>query len=929
MTTIPAWQVSRANTGWSAASTPQTVAGISVQSGDVVVIEASTSDSNETLATPTGGGLTWTLQKSSTVASTCAMYVWTAVAASTQTFTASISIATGSGDIWGFEVSVWRGSDGVGASAITTGSGAPSLAITTSYADSVLVVHSGDWNAGSGASRTWRQVNSANPVEQAYVLAISYMTAYAAYHADTGVAGAKTVGLSAPTGQVYTTAAVEIRGTTAVTTAAGVEIEFTTGVWTDVTADVAATAVTIKYGRTSEFSAPSVATMTGMVLKNPKGNYSPLCQVLTDGTPAPHYPNVVPRKRIRYVDAVAGMRFTGYIEGWPPVIDANGWASVPIIANDRNDQLSRVLLLSPIAQEQATSAPTVSWPLTDAAGATFALENKRQSVQMLTGAGTALVFGDVGPGVGDGTGVKFAPSSSSAGQYLQAQIPLTLGAFTIEVYVNAGTVLPTWATSGTETIMGLDDYSGGFAGIIFLAAGCPSYEDQTGSTINAAASITDGLWHHIAVSRTAVSSPVTLFVDGVSQGATATSTASTTVKQVSLGECVFTVGLTWSPERFQGKAGYPAIYTRAMPPAEIASHAAARNGYAGDRTDQRIARWLTAAGLTAADWSLDVGKCVVGSYPQSGKSIVAACQDMATSEGGGSAYYVDPMGFVRFTNRWDRTPGAPVMTLDAKVDIDASGYQPSFDELLLVNSVTVTRSDETGTLTTQTAQDPVSSAPPPTGYGLSSGAVDTFTVSDVDALALGQSEVAAQANPGFRLPQVVVNLFAAPSTTVAALANMRIGSRIRDINLPISMGPATQFDVIAEGWTEIIGPDSNQHMITFDTSPADNPARGVYDDVVYGRYQCSGQSLNASLTNSATTVVIATAGTLPTFTVVAGAYPLQIQVGAEVMTLTSAPGGSTSPQTFTGVTRGVAGTTASAQASAAVVNLWPAATYTL
>jgi hypothetical protein len=704
-----------------------------------------------------------------------------------------------------------------------------------------------------------------------------------------------------------------------------VEIEFTPGTWTDVTSDVEKDVFTIKRGRTSEFSSPQTGTFDGLRLNNTTGTYSPLSQVLADGITAnPYYPNILPRKRIRYSNTPAGTRFVGFIKSWPPYVDDNGTSWVPISATDRLDQLSRVTLTTPIAQEQGTSAPVASWPLTDAAGAISALEAHRLPVQMLTGAGTALLFGDTGPGVGDGTGVKFAPSSSSAGQYLQAQIPLTLAAYTIECYVNAGTSLPAWAVGSTETIMGLDDYVGGFAGILFLFNGAPSYEDQTGSTINGSGSIADGAWHHIAVTRTAVSSPVTLYVDGVSQGSTITSTASTKVTQVSLGECVFTVGLTFTAARFQGNVGYPAIYTRALSSTEIASHAAAGNGYAGDRTDQRIARWLTAAGLSATDWNLDVGKCIVGTYPQSGESIVAACQDMATSEGGGSVFYVDTAGSARFTNRWYRIPGAPVMILDAEGDLDGSAYAPSFDELNLVNDVDVTRSGESGTLSTQTAQNLVSQGI----YNISSATLNTYTLSDVDALALAQYEVAAQGTPGFRLPQVTVDLLTAQTAGLyAALASVNLGSRIRVVNLPKGQGPSTQIDLIVEGWTEVVAPD--QYSIAFDTSPADVPAGGVYDDTSYGRYQCSGQTLNASLTNAATTVVIATSGTLPTFTTTAGAYPMQIQVGAEVMTLPTAPGGTTSPQTFTGVTRGVAGTTASAQASAAVVNLQPASSYTL
>jgi hypothetical protein len=214
VTTTPPTLVSTANTGTLVTTTPQTLAGITVQTGDIVVLAGYTSDTPNTLATPTGGGLTWTLRQFATYSSRAPVYIWTATATSSQTFTASVARTAGTYP-WGFVVSVWRGSDGVGASAQDVGSGTPSLGITTTYANSALAVVSTDWNANNGASRVWLQVNGASPVEQAYFYNATYMTAYAAYYADAGSVGAKTVGLSAPAAQQYEIVAVEVRGHTA------------------------------------------------------------------------------------------------------------------------------------------------------------------------------------------------------------------------------------------------------------------------------------------------------------------------------------------------------------------------------------------------------------------------------------------------------------------------------------------------------------------------------------------------------------------------------------------------------------------------------------------------------------------------------------------------------------------------------------------
>ena len=75
--------------------------------------------------------------------------------------------------------------------------------------------------------------------------------------------------------------------------------------------------------------------------------------------------------------------------------------------------------------------------------------------------------------------------------------------------------------------------------------------------------------------------------------------------------------------------------------------------------------------------------------------------------------------------------------------------------------------------------------------------------------------------------------------------------------------------------------------------------------------------------------MLATAAGKPTFTTAAGDYPLDIRIDAEQITLTAAPSGASSPQTFTGVTRGVAGTAAAGHAAGALVDLAPAPTYAL
>ena len=710
------------------------------------------------------------------------------------------------------------------------------------------------------------------------------------------------------------------------------EVEFTAGVWTDVTADWDAPGgpLTIRYGRTSPHAQPGPASMT-FQLDNHLGKYTPLRQVLADGVTAhPYWPNVVPRKRVRYsytISAVKYVLFLGYIKGWPPALENGVRPVVTITATDRMDQLSRVQMQAPLRQQIRADSPTLWWPLDDAAGSTQAVQAPTiggYPLGIADAGSAALAFGDAGPGVGDGSGVKFTPSSSSAGQILQVTLPpLTLSAYTVEVFVNAGTSTPAWA-SARECVLGITDGAGG----IFLTLtydttlGVKWLFDPAGGGGTSNVFIADGGWHHLAVTRSAPGGSVGLYIDGVSQGATGTS-SSTAPQYLTVGDS----GWPTISGRWQGNIGQVAIYTSVLSATRIAAHAATSNGFAGDTTDARIARYLGMAGLTATDWSLDTGQTTVGTYPQAGKDVVSACQDMATTEGGGAAFWVRPSdGDVRFVNRRYRDTTTPALTLDASADLDASIYDPAYDETTLVNTSTASRAAESGTLSTQTYTDPVSSAQPPTGFGPATDDVTTYTQFDQDALNLAQSHVAGNAYPGFRLNQIAVNLHASVNNLYVAVASVEIGSRIRVTNLPPGAAPTSTVDLFLEGWTVTV--TEGTFRFVADTSPADSPPRGKWGTFRWG---CAGQTLSTTLASAATTtVVLATAGTgNPTFTT-AAVYPEDIQIGAEQIRLNSAPGGATSPQTFTGCTRGVNGTTAPpSQASGSTVTLAPATAWAL
>lgn len=188
----------------------------------LVVVAVSEIGFDDVDSPPVGGSLTWTLAEDPTPAiegNDVDIKAWTATVDSGKSMTVTL---TSTGDTsnpraWGFVVIHYRSSDGFGAAeSAIEGAGGPSLAITTTQANSALVVAAGDFNAIDGATRTWRTASvtptAGNGLEKTYYRNSVAYTVYAAVYNDVGAVGAKTVGLSAPIGQRYGIVAIEVKG---------------------------------------------------------------------------------------------------------------------------------------------------------------------------------------------------------------------------------------------------------------------------------------------------------------------------------------------------------------------------------------------------------------------------------------------------------------------------------------------------------------------------------------------------------------------------------------------------------------------------------------------------------------------------------------------------------------------------------------------
>jgi hypothetical protein len=194
----------------AAAATTRTVSA-TYAAGDIITVIAQAEHGGELFTTISDtNGLTWTDRGTVTGAPAANfghIRAWSAAPAGSGTTTITVTKG-GSSTEAKIRADVWSDTDGLATAATTTNGGsAPSLSVTTTQDRSAVLLAVNDWNAVDGASRTYRTVNSITPVsggsgELSYHRNAAAQTLYDAYWSDTGTAGAKTVGLTAPTGQL-------------------------------------------------------------------------------------------------------------------------------------------------------------------------------------------------------------------------------------------------------------------------------------------------------------------------------------------------------------------------------------------------------------------------------------------------------------------------------------------------------------------------------------------------------------------------------------------------------------------------------------------------------------------------------------------------------------------------------------------------------
>lgn len=204
-------------TAWTAQiGATKTTASVAAIAGDLLVaVMMAEQASFVTSLTASGGSLTWTQRLTVGSGSQAILTISTAVVDTNKTMGVTVTKVGGSTNTaFGVNCLTFRGQDAspIGSAPTTSNaSGIPAVSITTTQANSVIVVAISDTAAVNGATRAWL-TNAGTLTEQTYDQEIALATFYAGFHADAGAIGTYSVGLSTPGAQNYVMGALEVKG---------------------------------------------------------------------------------------------------------------------------------------------------------------------------------------------------------------------------------------------------------------------------------------------------------------------------------------------------------------------------------------------------------------------------------------------------------------------------------------------------------------------------------------------------------------------------------------------------------------------------------------------------------------------------------------------------------------------------------------------
>jgi hypothetical protein len=677
-----------------------------------------------------------------------------------------------------------------------------------------------------------------------------------------------------------------------------IEIEFTEGTWTDVTSlvNVGAGAITRKVGRSTQLDTISAGSLS-FTLDNPTGTFTP------DNPLSTYYPNVVEGKRVRWKVTEASTtytRFTGWITQWVPEIDGTSASVVNVNATDALGHLSTRQVWSLPETEFRFDSPTVYYTLDHPSESYYvpfysvvggpSLRYQKSPVD-----GTL----DLNSGVGAPydsytcpTWARNGPSGQNPYLYANNILQEDAANYTIELLV--------------KPVVGA--YSDGEYTFLDFYVFDIRYSTTTGLeiTVNNGAvnhlstlsiDFLDGEQHLITFTSGGGSSY--LYIDNVMYDSSAAFPSIPKNSQLTIGEF------------YDGEISHVAIYKNPYASEQHEQHWLGVNAYRGETIKtalDAVARWSGVSITHEGSGSPQL----VDAIDTTDKKALDALALLSSGDGG--VLYDNGSGlYARIGSALKSS------TVELSLDVEAD----------LNGSVTLTRS-----ITEDTAGATVSSYSQSATYvdAEQAATIGTYASADapnlsaVELLSIASNIVAVANNHRLSAGQATLDLANCNTDKYADTLTLKIGDRVRLTNLISTQFGRTYLDTYVQGWSESL--NAQGYTFTFDLDAADVPSEAKFDDATYGRFAAGDGvlTLTSLITDDATSISVTSTG-LP-LTVLAGSYPMDLDINGERVTVASAPASATSPQTLT-VTRGVAPSIARAHTAGETVEVYMAGKFAL
>jgi hypothetical protein len=585
------------------------------------------------------------------------------------------------------------------------------------------------------------------------------------------------------------------------------------GTWVDISADLISG--TVRRGKQRELDKFQAGTCQ-LTLRNDSRQYDP------NHATGPYFGSILPMRRMR-VMAIANntlySAFTGYVDSWDQNYTGPHSATATVTLTDG---------FKPLAVAGLPTSPYFATVYQDLVASRLG----GSDLYRLNEAPGTTVINDTASGNYDSTEVIGAPTFgvpslvamessdtamqlSSSGQWFQVYpdfFVLSTDAFSFEFLVRiTGT-----PTTDIEAYQNLVPGFGSNTSIKVLAAS-GKVEFFVGNTAVSAASIVDGLIHHVVCTRefndALTVQTLKIYIDGVLD-TTLTGFGSnllSTAMQTRLCRGADGALVTFDEVAFYYEAG--SNVDGALSAATVAAHyAAATAPWVNDSPGTRVGRILDLIDWSVSDRVLSAGASVLQAATIGNQKALEHLQKVSQSEFGD--LFVDANGAVVLRGRNDSVdqPSRATFADRHNVGLAARVVTPEYSDQLIKNDVTISRAGGVA----RNAQDATSIGQ----YLIHSYALSGLIHNSDDlSLRAAQHVVAQYKDPLQRISGLVVEAHADPVNLFPQVLGRELLDRITVTYTPQGIPPAISQLTVIEGLTHSFTP--KRWTTAYDLSPAD------------------------------------------------------------------------------------------------------------